>query len=478
MSSEMEPHNSQRSHDTLRQLLIERLLHKLESVVNQQPLNLNYLEFVTRHELIVFNSFSDQTGDVSEIVSALQSLLYLVQQEMNESTFHIELEQSSCSGQSKIVIEREKLKDLLDTHLPVGFIAKCLGVSRRTVYRRMQEYGFSVRGSYSIMTDQELDGIISSLKSHMPNAGYRMVHGHLISMGLRVQWWRMKASMHRVDAAGIFSRLTEVGCVVKRCYSVRGPLSLVHIDTNHKLIRYNIVIFGGVDGYSRKVLYLNATTNNKAETAFSFFLRASELHGVPSRVRADQGVENLDIAHFMFATQGTGRGSFISGKSVHNQRVERLWRDVWTAVTSKHYDVLHALEEDGLLDISDATLLFGVHYIFLPRLQADLDMFAKGWNNHPLRTEGGLTPEQLWHIGHMQDLDESKRLQDLQEPGVNWEGVVLQEDPDSGVVVPEVECPLNEETLEVLTRSINPLEHSNSNGYDLYLRFLQHVSNH
>ncbi|KAF6721775.1 hypothetical protein FQA47_019198, partial [Oryzias melastigma] len=384
--------------DTLRQLLMERLLHKLESVVNQQPLNLDYLEFATRHELIVFNSFSDQTGDVSEIVSALQSLLYLVQQEMNESAFHIveqEIEQSSCSGHSKIVIEREKLKDLLDTHLPIGCIAKCLGVSRRTVYRRMQEYGFSVRGSYSIMTDQELDGIISSLKSHMPNAGYRMVHGHLISMGLHVQWWRMKASMHRVDAAGIFSRLTEVGCVVRKCYSVRGPLSLVHIDTNHKLIR-----------------------------------------------------------------------------------VERLWRDVWTAVTSKHYDVLHTLEENGLLDISDATLLFGVHYIFLPRLQADLDMFAKGCNNHPLRTEGGVTPEQLWHIGHIQDLDESERLEDLQEPGVDWEGVVLQEDPDSGVVVPEVECPLNKETLEVLTRSINPLEHSTSNGYDLYLQFLQHVSNH
>lgn len=31
-------------------------------------------------------------------------------------------------------------------------------------------------------------------------------------------------------------------------------------------------------------------------------------------VRGDQGVENVDIAHYMFAKRGTGRASFISGK--------------------------------------------------------------------------------------------------------------------------------------------------------------------
>lgn len=101
----------------------------------------------------------------------------------------------------------------------------------------MQEFGSSVRGSYSTVTDEELDNIISGIKAQMPNAGYQMVRGHLISNGLRIQWRRIMASIHRVDAAGIFSRILALGCVVRRSHSVQGPLSLVHIDTNHKLIR-------------------------------------------------------------------------------------------------------------------------------------------------------------------------------------------------------------------------------------------------
>uniref|UniRef100_A0A672GNA6 Integrase core domain-containing protein n=1 Tax=Salarias fasciatus TaxID=181472 RepID=A0A672GNA6_SALFA len=280
---------------------------------------------------------------LSEITEGLQKLLEAIQREIGASYMPVvqqETESGPGPGAPRIVIEKEKLKRLLDTHLPVTCIAKCLGVSRRTLYRRMVEFGLSVRGSYSLMSDQELDNIISGIKTEMPNSGYRMVQGHLVSLGFRVQWWRMMASMHRVDAAGIFSRIMELGWVVRRSYSVRGPLSLNNIS-----------------------LLIRLSTNNKASTAFSFFMRSTMVHGLPSRVRADQGVENLDIARYMFATRGTGRASFISGKSVHNQRVERLWRDVWVAVTSKYHDILHFLEEDGLLDISDVVHLFGVHYI-------------------------------------------------------------------------------------------------------------------
>lgn len=139
-----------------------------------------------------------------------------IQWEINLSSTPImehEIEIGPGPGRPKIVIEVEKLKSLLDTHLALSCIAKCLGISKRTLFHRMQEFGLSVRTSYSIVTDEELDSIISGIKAQMPNAGYRMVWGHLISMGLRIQWRRMMASMHRVDAAGIFSRILALGYV-------------------------------------------------------------------------------------------------------------------------------------------------------------------------------------------------------------------------------------------------------------------------
>lgn len=80
-------------------------------------------------------------------------------------------------------------------------------------------------------------------------------------------------------------------------------------------------------------------------------------------------------------------------------RIERLWRDVWMTVSNVHYEILHSLEDEGVLDPSDSIHLFCAQHVFLPRLQRDLDVFRVGWDNHPLRTEQNLSPQQLWMMG-------------------------------------------------------------------------------
>lgn len=43
----------------------------------------------------------------------------------------------------------------------------------------------------------------------------------------------------------------------------------------------------------------------------------------------------------------------ITGKSVHNQRIERLGRDVYAEVLSYYYDLFYYMEDIGILDPLD-----------------------------------------------------------------------------------------------------------------------------
>lgn len=62
------------------------------------------------------------------------------------------------------------------------------------------------------------------------------------------------------------------------------------------------------------------------------FTEAVRKYGLPSRIRCDQGGENYGVAELMLKYRGVDRNSVLVGPSVHNQRIERLWRDVFDAV--------------------------------------------------------------------------------------------------------------------------------------------------
>ena len=82
----------------------------------------------------------------------------------------------------------------------------------------------------------------------------------------------------------------------RRSYRVAYPNTLWHMDGNMSLIQWGFVVYGAVDGYSRLILCLHYSSNNRTNTVYRLFV---ERFGYPSRVRSDQGGENVDVARLM-----------------------------------------------------------------------------------------------------------------------------------------------------------------------------------
>lgn len=106
--------------------------------------------------------------------------------------------------------------------------------------------------------------------------------------------------------------------------------------------------------------------NNRTSGVWSLFIAGVHNFGIPSRVRCDHGLENTGVARLMLYRRGLNRHSVITGRSVNNQRIDRLWAEL-NRVVSLHFVNLFDFEEHGVS--LNQLHLSCFHYIYLPRIQ-------------------------------------------------------------------------------------------------------------
>ena len=133
----------------------------------------------------------------------------------------------------------------------------------------------------------------------------------------------------------------------------------------NSFLRWRLVMHGGIDEYSRLVVFLRCSSNNRAATAANLFLSATLEFYWPSPVRTDEGEENSEVARLMAEKRGEDRGSILQGSLVHSQRIERLWRRIGEMVTEYFLLLFHFLERNNLLNPNDELDLAALHFVFI-----------------------------------------------------------------------------------------------------------------
>lgn len=146
------------------------------------------------------------------------------------------------------------------------------------------------------------------------------------------------------------------------------------------------------------------------------------------------------------------------------------------------------MENEGLLDLSNDTDVFCLHYVFLPRINRALEEFRLGWNHHGVSTEGNQSPYQICIAGVMaDDYRGYTAVQDIRNPDLTVYGIdsghseslalgVPDGDDGDTVNLLEPTCPLNEEQLHFLTGEIDPLSNSSNFGLDIYLQVINYIA--
>ena len=311
--------------------------------------------------------------------------------ESHETSIHSELPQGS---------ERDLIEYYFDRGLTYRHITLMLEkhhnvvMTERTLKRRLSDYGCARHSEIDDDFRRWVKDLILLEIRNGPDSlnGYRtMWHILRLRHGINVPRSLVQGILKEVDPEGVERRKRR--CLKHRVYVSQGPNRCWHVDGYDKLKPFGFSIHGCVDGFSRRIIWLEVQRSNKnpREVAKYFFKYVKASRGCPTRVYTDPGTENVLIAGIQCYLRAEGTDEYAASKahkyvsSTSNQRIECQWSHFRKQRASWWIDFFHDLHESDILNLTSEIHMEALWYCFADLLQADLNKVKEYWNSHRIR---------------------------------------------------------------------------------------------
>ena len=181
--------------------------------------------------------------------------------------------------------------------------------------------------------------------------GHHLLWAHLRRSHIRVRIDDMREVIRLLDPANVRHRRLGAKTIPRGEYICAGPDEVWSIDGYDKLKRWGINIYGAIDAYSRRLIWVYTGITNRTQVSVATqFCKAVQFHNkFPQIIRSDRGAETsilADIQYDLAVTDMYDKGIspvdengetldewplrkfYVYGTSTLNVRIESWWRQL------------------------------------------------------------------------------------------------------------------------------------------------------
>ena len=257
-------------------------------------------------------------------------------------------------------------------------------LSIRQLKRILQQRGLGRRRNRSNI-EEVYRAIRRELRGSGSMMGYRqmtrrLLHGHSVVVDKET----VRELLKILDPEGVDARSRHR--LQRRQYKTEGPNHVWHIDGYDKLKPFGFCIHGSIDGYSRRVMWLDVgpSNNNPSVIAQYYIECVQQIGGTARIIRGDCGTENVHVAALQRFFNNDEQ-SFLYGKSCYNQRIEAFWGMLRRGCVDWWINLFKDLRDSGLFCDSDDIQVECLKFCFTSMIRDELHRFAMEWNLHRIR---------------------------------------------------------------------------------------------